>query len=100
MERDFTIYIDQTYDWEIRAKYLNNYNYLDNFNSRCKFAILKQRDKKIAYLYDTKLDNSDIEIAKSESIYNEICNFKDETTGKRFRGTFIDTLNYIKKVFK
>ena len=106
MERKFIIKIYKDYDWEIKLKTLSDYALYPEMNLNV-FVIARQTDdKKIVYLFDADIEESNIEAAKQDTRFAEICKFEyiyndgdEEKESKHFSGTFIDALELIKKEF-
>ena len=108
MVRDFLIWMDDV-EWEIREIGLENYKELKGLDIDA-FANIRVKNGKLSYIQDISIRDEDIEKAKKEELFNEICNFthndKDflknvaSKDGKSFKGTFIDALNYIKNFNK
>lgn len=106
MQRKFIIKIYKDYDWEIKIKTLSDYALYPEMGLNV-FTIARQTDdKKIVYLFDADIEESNITAAKQDTRFNEFCKFEyiyndgdEEKEAKHFEGTFIDALTLIKKEF-
>ncbi len=107
MVRDFLIWMDDV-EWEIREVGLEDYTKL-KWPGIDAFANIRVKEGKLAYVHDISLRDEDIKRVKKEKLFSEICNFTHNDTkflkniaqkdGKKFQGTFIEALEYIKEVF-
>ena len=108
MVRDFLIWMDDV-EWEIREVGLDDYTKLKWAGIEA-FGNIRVKNGKLAYVQDIAIRDEYMEIVKKEKLFSEVCNFTHndksfvkniaQKDGKKFQGTFIDALNYIKKEFK
>ena len=97
--RKFKIYIKETIEWWITTEDYN-YKLQETYKPIGIFGQDGLEDNKIIYLFDIVPRDKYIDEAKKDPRFYEVCNFEDIETNHKFTGTFIDALNYIKKVFK
>lgn len=98
--RDFIIDIEKSYEWWIVVKdfdYKTQDKYTFGGDIDYGFGKSGCKDKKIIYLFDIYPRVEDIELAKDDIRFQEVCNFTHNN--KTFKGTFIDALEYVKEKF-
>lgn len=106
-ERIFIIKIYKDYDWEIKLKTLSDYALYPELEFDL-FSISRQTsDRKIVYLFDADIEQENINAAKQDDRFKELCKFEafiddgaGEETSIEFVGTIIDALEYIQKEFR
>jgi hypothetical protein len=106
MVRDFIIWIDSVGEWEIRESGLEDYTILKPFKIDA-FANVRTKDTQIVYISDIDIKEDDIKKAKKFEAFKDEHNFyinepsfyknTIQDKSKKFKGTFIDALSYIKK---
>lgn len=105
-ERKFIIKIYKDYDWEIKLNTLSDYALYPELEFEI-FSIARQTsDRKIVYLFDATIDQENIDIAKEDNRFKELCKFEafiddgvGEETISEFYGTIINALEFIQKEF-
>lgn len=103
-KREFTIWIFEDIDWEIRLKGHSSKK------SECFIAAFAMAEinktNEIVYLFDIGVNDKDLELVKKDKRFDEICIFAhiesplNEKIIKEFEGTFIDALKYVKEALK
>lgn len=94
--RKFNIKFDSFLgEWHIN---LNGYNgsKIGNYNHLIS-PIIHIENKKIVHIFDIFITDETIKIAKNDPLMNEICEFRHKDY--KFKGSFIDVLEYIQKNF-
>lgn len=102
-ERKFIIKIYKDYDWEIKLNTLSDYSLYPELEFEL-FSIARQTsDRKIVYLFDADIEQENINTAKEDARFKELCKFEvfiDDGAGDKFDGTLIDALEYVQKEFR
>lgn len=107
--RKFSIFVYKDVDWELGLEEVDNFeSYPPLGGADYEFGMSAgTKDKKIAYLFDTVVSDEDLERAKDDERFKEICDFKtkkihnnDTRTNDAFTGSFIDALAFIKKTLQ
>ncbi len=106
-KRKFSILVYKDYDWELGLEGIENFDdfaYLGGDKDYGFAHSSATKDKKIAYLFDSTVNDEDLEKVKDDERFQEVCDFrttkvhKDDTeTKSTFTGTFIEALESIKK---
>ena len=109
-KREFSIFVYKDYDWElglVDVKSFDDFPYLGGDKDYGFAHSSSTKDKKIAYLFDMLVHDEDLEIAKEDERFQEVCEFKtrkihndDTETKSTFTGTFVEALEFIKKALE
>lgn len=109
-EFNLTIYI-QAKDWHIELDGVESFDSFHPLGGDIKYTFAKSRsceDKKLSYLFNHTMNETDIELAKEDIRFKELVKFNVKVLGlddrwenkKCFDGTFCDALEYIKEELK
>ena len=107
LTRKFIIKVYKDYDWEIKLKTLSDYSLYPELEFEL-FSIARQTsDRKIVYLFDADIEQDNIDSAKEDDRFKELCKFEafiDDGAGEEstieFEGTLFDALEYVQKEFR
>ncbi len=103
--REFILYID-TAECGVYQKGYNVWagqDYNKKLGKMYKFATYCVKNGKFMGFFTSYIFDEDIKIAKNDELMQEICEFEvliHDTFKEKFRGSFIDALEYTKENFK
>jgi len=101
-KRKFIIDIYKRDDWYIRPDGVQSYSKFDTLDINAFGIARKTSDGKIAYLFDIFPRDEDIELVKTNKLFNEVVSFEcyiNDKESTSFEGTFVQALEHIKKEF-
>jgi len=108
--RKFSIFVYKDYDWELGiadVELFDDYPYLGGDKDYGFPQSSSTEDGKIAYLFDSVLNDEDIEKSKDDERFQEVCDFKmrkvhkdDTETNSTFTCTFTEALEHITKALE
>lgn len=98
MARTLTITTPAYLNWKIGAEIYPEGK--DIYDPWGWFALSQVREGRIEFLFNYDLSDREVELAKCEPLFAEVCDFIHEESGVKFRGTWIDALLFIQKTLR
>ncbi len=96
--RKFNIEIYNNFEWYIEIDTVNDFSEYPYLGGDIEYSFggsKSTQDGKIARIFDIDVRDTDLELAKDDKRFKEVCDFRHDKHS--FKGTFIDALDYIKK---